>query len=173
MQSINFEIGNYKEYAINGDENNTIKIDMSDIGLIDRMKNAIKEIADYQKELSKVENPDESILTNADKKAREIINKALDSNVCSKAFGNKNCLSIAVNGKMLIENFVEALIPIIEKDFANECRIKEKTDKYIQPVIEQPAPPIAGMNPQPSVDISNLTQEQKDTMLSEMLRQSK
>lgn len=37
MQSINFNSGNYKEYAINGDENRVIRINVSDVGIITRI----------------------------------------------------------------------------------------------------------------------------------------
>ena len=175
MQSLNFEIGNYKEYAINGDESNIIKIDVSDLGFVERFKTALSEIEEYQKELKNVKVPDENILAEMDAKAREIINKAFDSDVCSKAFGNKNCFSTASNGKSIIVNFLEAFIPIIEKDFestlqAQQIQLEEKTEKYTKPIIEQSKPPIAGMVSQPTIDISKLTSEQKNAMLKELLK---
>ena len=175
MQSINFEVGNYKEYSINGDENNTIKIDVSDLGFLDRFKTAMTEISDYQKEIEDIKEPSENIFAEMDKKAREIVNKAFDSDVCSKAFGNKNCFSTASNGKSIIVNFLEAFIPVIEHDFestlqAQQIKLEEKTEKYTKPVIEQTRPPIVGMVSQPTIDISKLTQEQKNAMLRELLK---
>lgn len=175
MQSINFEIGNYKKYAVNGDENNVIKIDVSDLAFVDRFKKAYSEIKEYTNEIENVTDPDENILVEMDAKTREIINKAFDEDVCQKAFGNKNCFSVATNGKPGLINFLEAFIPIIEQDFksafqAKQIKIEEKTDKYIKPVTEQYKPPIIGMVSQPAVDISKLTQEQKNAMLMELLK---
>ena len=175
MQSINFEIGNYKEYAINGDENNTIRIDVSDLAFVDRFKTAMSEIADYQKELESISDPSEDIFSDMDRRAREIVNKAFDSDVCTKVFGNKNCFSPAGNGKPVIHNFLEAFIPVVENDFksvfqAQQIKLEEKTDKYIKPVIKQSKPPVIGMTPQAAVDISSLTQEQKNAMLMELLK---
>ena len=175
MQSINFEIGNCKEYAINGDENNTIKIDVSDLGFLDRLQKAYAEIEEYAKKLESVTKPDENILSEMDETARKIVNKAFDSGVCTKAFGNKNCFSVAANGRPNIANFLEAFIPIIERDFksafqAQQIKLEEKTDKYTKPITVQSKPPIVGMVSQPAIDISKLTQEQKNAMLRELLK---
>lgn len=177
MQSINFEVGNYKEYSINDDENNTIKIDVSDLGFVDRLQKAYAEIEEYAKKLESVDKPDENILVQMDETARKIVNKAFDCDVCTKAFGNKNCMSFAANGLPNIVNFLNAFIPIIERDFksafqAQQIELEEKTDKYTKPVIEQTRPPIVDMvsQPAPTIDISKLTQEQKNAMLRELLK---
>ena len=175
MQSINFEIGNYQEYAVNGDENNTIKIDVSDFGFVDRFRKAYSEIEEYMKKLESVTEPDENILAEMDETARKIVNKAFDSDVCTKAFGNKNCFSTASNGQPVLINFLMAFIPIIKRDFksafqAQQIKLEEKTEKYTKPIIEQSKLPVIGMVSQPAVDISKLTQEQKNAMLMELLK---
>lgn len=164
MQSINFEVGNYKEYAINGDENNTIKIDVSDIGLIKRLRKAMEEIDEYQKQFEGKEEADENLVSELDEKAREIINKAFDSDVCTKAFGNKNCMSAASNGLPNIVNFLNAFIPVIQNDFKSEIEkeqktLEEKTAKYIEPVVNNSAP---------EIDVSALSQEQKKALIEEL-----
>lgn len=177
MQSINFESGNYKEYAINGDENNTIRIDVSDLGFVDRFKTAMKEIEKAQEEYSAIKNPSEDILSEIDRRARDIVNKAFDCDVCTKAFGNKNCLSRASNGEPILINFLNAFIPIIKKDFgsaiqAQHIKLEDKTEKYTKPIVSQPtaAPQYVGMVSQPSLDISSLTQEQKNALLRELIK---
>lgn len=167
MQSVNFEIGNYKEYALNNDEKNTIKIDVSDIGLIDRLQTAMNEIAEYQKTFDEVTDPDERIIKEMDETARKIVNKAFDEDICTKAFGNKNCFSVASNGKLNIVNFLEGFIPVIQNDFqsalqAQQIQLEEKTDKYTKPV--------TGMVSKPAIDVSELTQEQKNAILRELLK---
>lgn len=175
MKSINFEIGNYKEYAINGDESNTIKLDVSDIGLLNRFKTAMTEIKGYQKELSSINSPSEDIFEQMDKKAREIVNKAFDCDVCAKAFGNKNCFSTASNGEPILLNFLEAFIPIITKDFgqaatAQKTQLEAKTEKYTAPVVSKT--PTAGLahpygNALP--DVSGLSAEEKRALIAQLI----
>ena len=164
MHSINFEVGNYKEYALNGDENNTIKIDISDIGLIKRLRKAMEEIDEYQKQFEGKEEADENLVSELDEKAREIINKVFDSDVCTKAFGSKNCMSAASNGLPNIVNFLNAFIPVIQNDFKSEIEkeqknLEEKTAKYIEPVVNNFAP---------AIDISALSDEQKQALIEEL-----
>lgn len=177
MQSINFESGNIKEYAINGDESNTIRIDVSDLGFVDRFRTAMRETEGIQKKYSGIEAPSEDILSELDKAARSIVNKAFDSDVCTAAFGNKNCMSVASNGQPVLLNFLNALIPVIREDFGSafkeqQLRSEEKTDKYIKPITSQPAamPRYAGMVSQPAIDIDSLTKEQKNAILAELLK---
>lgn len=47
MQSINFNSENYKEYAINGDESKTIRINVSDVGIITRLQDAVRKADIY------------------------------------------------------------------------------------------------------------------------------
>lgn len=173
MESINFNLGSYKEYAINGDENNTIRLDVSDYGYIERFQNALAEIEQFEKEFKSRENPTADILSEMDKKAREIVNKIFCDDVCAKVFGSKNCLSNASNGQPNLINFLNAIKPIIERDFgaaiqAQQIKLEEKTDKYTKPVLSKP--PIVGMVSKPSIDIDSLTKEQKNAILAELLK---
>ena len=168
MQSINFEVGTYKEYAINGDENNTIRIDVSDLGFVDRFRKAMSEIEAAQKEYENIKTPSEDILSEIDSRVRGIVNRAFDCDVCTKAFGNKNCLSVTANGEPILINFLSAFIPIIKNDFSSAI----KTEKYTKPIISQQAaaPQYVGMIAQPSLDVSSLTQEQKNALLRELIK---
>lgn len=175
MKSINFETGNYKEYVINGDESNTIKLDVSDVGLLSRFKTAMAEIEEYQEELNKMENPREDIFEQMDKKAREIVNKAFDCDVCTKAFGSKNCFSVASNGKLILINFLEAFIPIVTEDFgekaaAQKSQLEAKAEKYIAPVVNKA--PTAGLahpygNNIP--DVSGLSAKEKRALIAQLI----
>ena len=55
MQSINFNSGNYKEYAINGDENRVIRINVSDVGIITRIQDAMSNADNIAEEVSERE----------------------------------------------------------------------------------------------------------------------
>ena len=41
MKSINFQTGVWREYAVNGDETNTVRVNISDINVIGRMQSII------------------------------------------------------------------------------------------------------------------------------------
>ena len=55
MQSIDFNSGNYKEYAINGDENRVIRINVSDVGIITRIQDAMSKADNIAEEVSECE----------------------------------------------------------------------------------------------------------------------
>lgn len=175
MKSINFEIGNYKEYAINGDESNTIKLDVSDVGFIERAKKGMAELEEYQKELDNIDSPSEDIFEQMDKKAREIMDRIFDCDVCTKVLGNKNCFSIASNGKPILINFLEAFLPIVAEDFgqaatAQKTQLEAKTEKYTAPVVSKA--PTAGLahpyrNALP--DVSGLSAEEKRALIAQLI----
>lgn len=148
MRSINFEVGNIKEYAINGDESRVIRLDVSDMGFAARFQTAITEIDEYQAAL-KDRQPTASLIAEMDEKARAIVDKAFGSPVCEIALGNVNCFSLAKNGKCVLQNFLEAFKPVIMQDFgaaANES--VQKISKYTEGIDDIPA--------QPASDISAL-----------------
>lgn len=182
MQSINFSTG-YKEYIINNDENNKIRINISDMNIPHR---AVECKSFFDSMAEKYKNEDRKMtseeLAEMDKLIREKINYAFGTDVCTPAFGNINCMSPVEGGKMLFEAFFEVLMPAVEADMkaaaqAQAVHIKDKTNKYIRsaqsaPVAPQIAPAIT-VNTAAIPDISNLTAEQKVAMFDEMMRQGK
>lgn len=164
MESINFDTLEYKEYALNGDENNTIRIAAGDYNIIERLGRAVDEIGEVQEQFSEIKAPDAGILSEIDRKAREIVNKVFDEDVCTKAFGNKNSLSTASNGKAILLNFIEALLEIVKADFGKmaetqSASVSPKAEKYISNVSSVPE----------ISDLSNLSPEQKKAVLMQLL----
>ena len=178
MKSINFSTG-VKEYAINDDENNKIRININDLNI----PNRTKEVQDFFESMAeKYKNEDRQITTeemaDLDKQVREKINYVFGSDVCTPAFGSINCMSPVSNGKMLFEVFFEELMSVVESDIkavkqAQAVHIEDKTNKYISAAQSAPIAPQISVTANPMPDISNLTQEQKDAMLIEMMRQGK
>lgn len=77
MLSINFDSGNYKEFAINGDENNTVKINVSDMGILTRAQDALKHIDGIVEELTEKEKQgvdNAELFKEQDEKARQMVN---------------------------------------------------------------------------------------------------
>lgn len=137
MDSLNFDTG-YKEYAINGDESKVIRISTTDIALYDRTKKAMKNIErlseDYRKTEAKTSDQANELFVKADRDIKEQINSIFGYDVSSVVFGISNCMSVTKNGYMLFENFLNVVIPVIEKDMKEAV---DKQNKRIQKYTSQ------------------------------------
>lgn len=185
MQSINFDNG-YKTYAINGDENNVIKVNVTDPNILTRFEAATKVIEKTLEKMKGIEEPTAADLSAADKTVKEQLNYIFGSDVCTPAFGVANVLSPVESGGTLFEAFMTAFMPIIEKDInasltAAKINLESKTDKYTKPITTQPTanptavqsvPKYVGMVSQntPKIDVSGLTEGEKKALLMELLK---
>lgn len=155
MKSINFGTG-YKTYALNGDENNVIKINVSDINILKRAKEVqsfIDSLGDFQ--------PTPEKLAELDGVLREKLDYVFGSGVSKAAFGETNCLSPLDDGRFLFQSFLEALLPVISEDIK---KAGAKVNGNVQKFIDK-KPKSASKK---SVDLNNLTEEQK-ALLSAVL----
>ena len=177
MLSINFHSGIYKEFAINGDENNTVKINISDMGILTRAQDALKHIDGIVEELTEKEKQgvdNAELLKEQDEKARQMVNTIFATDICTRALGGTNAFSVASNGKPVIVNLLEALIQILVQEIkatqtAAQIKLEDKTDKYIKPVTISPAKPFIPLA-EPKIDIDALTAEEKNALLKELLK---
>lgn len=135
MQSINFKT-NLKTLCLNDDENKVITINTADIGILDRAEQADKKLEELKKEVEKVQSSENTdgrqfaILGELDKAMREQINYVFGADVSTPAFGTTYCFS-PCNGVPLFENFINALMPIIEADCMAEAeKSKSNIGKY-------------------------------------------
>lgn len=176
MQSINFDEG-YKTYAINGDENRVIRINVTDLNVKKRFDEATKIIFEMVDSI----NDDVTVeqITEADRVIRGQLDHIFGAGTCEMAFGQTNVLSFVGGGKMLIESFLDALMPVITADMkaaaaASRVSIEKKTEKYTAPVLAKP--PIVGMSDRITagrIDVSTLSklsEEQKDALLMELMK---
>lgn len=129
MEKLNFK-NNIKKYCINDDENCIISVNTTDYAILDRIKKSLNTIENLSEEYKnkKINNDDEAneLFVSADLKIREQINYIFNSDVCTSAFGNTNCLSLCDDGSTLFENFINAVVPIIKKDIAEAQKKQEK-----------------------------------------------
>lgn len=181
MKAVNFTVGNYREYALNGDENNTIRIDVSDVSLVKRFKEAAEEIENFGDKLNFV-GDELQAFAKADAKAREIVNGIFGEDVCSKAFGGKNCMSTASNGKPILINFLDAFVPVVIEDIKSAVQTvsedNDKTKKYTsqidKPIVHSSAAEMVSLSGSAlsshDIDLSALTQEQKNAVIMELLK---
>lgn len=139
-QSINFDEG-YKTYEINGDPERVIRIDTSDYGLMERFRQAEKNlntIARKYKSLIFAPNgsPEDkteaaiTAMTEFDREIKQEIDRIFNSSVSEVVFGNASSLSTR-NGVPLYERFMNAVIPIIKTDLeAEEKKSEKRIRKY-------------------------------------------
>lgn len=166
MQSINFDTG-YKTYAVNGDENNVIRINVADLSIKSRIKEMYARIGALESEYRDTDKPTDEQYAEVDKKIKAEINYAIGTDVCTPAFGLLNCLTILPDsGKSVAQSFLEALTPIIQKDvdeYVNKIKKldKRKVKKYLEPTAKSSIE---------KVDIDKLPQEERDKILSEMFK---
>ena len=133
----NLDLGEeYVELTINNDETRVIRIDLRDLGMIERLSESYNKIEEFQKNNADVEiNADGTptdgvvksaeILTNFKNLICDQIDYILDAKVSHIVFGNKNPLS-TVKGVPLYERFLNALKPYIEEIAKREQKESEK-----------------------------------------------
>lgn len=139
-QSINFDDG-FKSYEINGDPQRVIRIDTADYGLIERLRNAEKNI---NAEMHKYENikiksdgsadVDDETAADGIRDLGGFICEQFDyifnADVAKTLFGNASPLSTR-NGVPLFERVFNAIVPIIENDIKSEQKKAEaRIKKY-------------------------------------------
>ena len=140
----NLDLGEeYVELTINNDENRVIKIDLSDLGILERISESYKKIEEFQNAHKDIEikadgTVADGLLQSAEvlQSFRELINEQidyiLDSKVSNIVFGNKNPLS-TVKGIPLYERFLNALKPYINEIAKREEKeSKKKIEKYMK-----------------------------------------
>ena len=138
--NISFDEG-YKEYTINDDPDRVIRVDTADYGILTRAKEAEKNIREYLKKYDEIEiNADGSAALDDDAAIDAVadlaayVNKQIDfifnAEVSKIAFGNASPLATR-KGVPLYERFVNAILPIIQKDLEAENKAAQKrVDAY-------------------------------------------
>ena len=118
MQSINFYDG-VKIFDINGNPDRTIRINTADIGILERLENSIDTLNGLVEKAKRTEkgqgNKKYAVLGEIDKSIKEQINYVFGSDVSTSAFGTDCCFTF-VKGKPIFQNFLDAVIPIVEED---------------------------------------------------------
>ena len=163
MQSINFDDG-YKSYMINNDENKIIRINVTDLNTSKRFEDAVSAIDKLMNEVKG--DISEERYIEADRVIREQLDHVFGNGVCEIVFGKTNVLSATESGKLLIEGFLDALLPVVKADMEaaaakSKANIEKKMAAYIEPVIS---------NDNELPDISSLTDEQKQALLAELTK---
>lgn len=123
MKSINFK-KSFKEYIVNGDESKVIRIKL-DPEMPDRVQDVLAEIDKFRDEIN------ENNIAEMGRKYGEILNNIFDTDICTPAFDGENPFSVVDGGKLLIEAFFEAFMPIFEAD-VKALKIRPEVQKYLE-----------------------------------------
>jgi hypothetical protein len=136
LKSINFN-QNIKSYAINGDENNVVRINTSDYGIFTRAKEKENEMSALATKASKAEEEDNlTVLKKVEQEVRDLLNYIFNADVCTPAFGNANCLS-PCDGEFLFISFFDALMKILEEEMLEETqKFNDHVSKYTRHLAE-------------------------------------
>lgn len=146
---IQFQVERTRYYFPN--KTHYIEIDAGDINLPTRLIEARKQMIEYSEKLAKQHDiqgiddisevstgdieKDITILQEADAFIRDRINYILDdTNGSQNAFGNASCISVTKNGEYYFENFLNALVDVVNAEFDTriekvKMRVKTYTDR--------------------------------------------
>ena len=175
MKSIQFSTG-VREYAINGDESNVIRINIADMNLPSRMKAVDKKLDELSAEFGEQPVTPETA-AEFDTRLRAIMNEAFGTDICTPAFGSMNCMTpVDAEGTPLWQAFFRAFMAQIREDIA-AMRSQQPAVPTVSPKVQQyvssaPTPavhPVVGMSNPNSLDISALTPEQKHRLIAALL----
>ena len=171
MRSIQFSTG-VREYAINGDESNVIRINIADMNLPARMKAVGKKLDNLAAEFGEQPVTHETA-AELDARIRAIMNEAFGTDICTPAFGSTNCMTpVDAEGTTLWQAFFRAFMAQIKEDLAamkhQQPAVPAVSHKVQQYVSTAPAPAVSVSNPG-SLDISALSPEQKHRLIAALL----
>lgn len=166
MRAVTFSTG-IREYAVNGNETEPLRINISDIGLMERVKAAQSELTALQEKYEGPLTPER--LAEADADVRGIIDRAFAADVCRTVFGEANVFSPVGDGKLLYEAFFDAFLPVLREDLA--ALTAKRTAAAPRPEVAQylvpQTAPVAGLAAPvgaPLPDVSQLTEAQKQQL---------
>lgn len=143
MQSINFSDG-YKSFCINNDPERVIRFNPTDIDIVKRFNQAMKELREEKEGLEDVNlNPDGTVVdddTTLDKTSEvleqfnQVIRKKLNfifkSDVYDTVFDGQSPMAIVgTERQLLFEAFMDAAFYVINEEV--ESATRERVDKYV------------------------------------------
>ena len=170
MKSIQFNTGIWREYAVNGDENNTVRVNLSDVNLVKRLDEVDAEAKEIFARLKTDHGKDAMLAEDAN--LRSLLDRIFGGGFSGKVFGETNVLSPTDDG-CLFTSFCEAFGKLLQED-AEALRAERRAQKpEISPAVQKYLPEGAAVLAQPLgvklPDVSGLTADQKKALLRELL----
>lgn len=138
-ETFSFDSG-IKEYAINGDENRVLKVNVTDVNFLPRLYDSflkaqelVKNIGTYEPKDASIEALREGIdkISGIDKAIRSGFDEVFYPGAAETVFGQMNVLSFVGNGDTIYESFMNAFISKMEKEIkTNSEESEKKISKY-------------------------------------------
>ena len=134
---ISLDVAKRTRFRINGDNNSIIELNLSDLGILDRLKEGMYKLQEETAKLAELPDDLDNLseaMKKIDEKMREYVDYIFDypvSDVCAK-YGT---MYDPKNGKFRYETIIEGLVKLytdnINDEYHNiEARLKKHTDKY-------------------------------------------
>lgn len=149
VQDINLSVLQKKKFRIDGDDNRILELDVSDMNIVVRLRNAYPKLEELTKKISEMDSDDsandedaldESIkklgnsVEEIDNATRDLLDYIFDSNV-SEICAPSGSMYDMINGEFRYEHILNVLTNLYEQNIDKEYkkmknRIKKHTDKY-------------------------------------------
>lgn len=133
--SINFGLKSYPIEDEDGNVLGAIRFNPSDVGLATRWESARKAIKEATDTMPKSGDGMLEALGELDTQVKAQLDYAFGTPVSAVLFQQVSSLALCGDGRMVIENVLDALAPVVEEAQqtavkAGEARVKAKTAKY-------------------------------------------
>lgn len=151
--NINYDDG-IRDFTINGDSNRILKVNVNDIGIIDRVHKAIE---DTKKDLNSMKMSKVAINSSGDsadkhlereaKLIRDVNNKLRKrfdqifyKGASDIVFGVQNPIALNSSGMTIYEAFLQAFVEVMKPSFEEAAKASQKkVDKYLDSDSMMPA----------------------------------
>lgn len=176
MRSIDYSTGIWREYAINGDETNTIRVNIADPGILARMDEVVAEAKAWTERLRTDHTPE--TLAEADEALRVLLDRAFGTPISAKAFGKTSIFTpVNADGTFLLTAFCEAFGAALREDAEAFRAAHTKPDAprpevaqyLVAPKDGKPVAAFAHPYGAPLPDVKSLTEEQRRALLAQLL----
>lgn len=143
-KNVNFNLNTRKKFTVDGDENNVIELDTSDIGIVTRLNESMKTISEIEKKQERLtelaQNEDSALdftalFAETERDMRGVMDYVFDSPVSDAILGNSSIFS-PVGDKYKFEQILDTLLGLYEADIRNgaarinKANIRRHTAKY-------------------------------------------
>lgn len=136
MKSINFNTG-VKKYALNGDENNCIEINVNDPNLPARLDKIEAQMAAELDKIGDFDSLSFAERAELDRRIKDLLDEAFNSKLSERVFGATSCLTPLASGELFVMAFFNAFVPVVLAD-AEKAMVSfaknsaKKAEQYIK-----------------------------------------
>lgn len=132
VEFINFDKG-FKTYGLNGDENNVIRVNLSDRNIFKRAEE-LKTLAEEFKSRVSDGMTEQQLHDELETLLREKVDYVFGKGTADAVFGDMSCQTVANDkGEIVLETFIHAIMPLIKRDMAEAA---ERQNRHISDLVD-------------------------------------